>query len=250
MKYFFEVVETIEPGVGFSHFDFTHIMWLLGFVIFVAAGTFIYKKLSDKNRKIFRRVFAGLIIADELYKIVMLLVLGLYAPKYLPLHLCSINIFMIAWHSIKPFKALNNYLYAIAIPAAMLGLLFPSWTELPAANFMHIHSFSIHVLLAAYPIILTLSGDIKPDWKAVPKALGVLVCLAVPALLVNIWLGTNFMFLSSAEPGNPLYFFEEKFGNHLIGIPVLLPVVMVIMYAPVFLISFIQGKKTQKNKAA
>lgn len=247
MNYFFEVVETIEDGVGFSHFDITHISWLVAFVAFTTVCTLIYKKLSDKKRKIFRYVLAGLIVADELYKIIFLVALGLYTYKYLPFHLCSINIIMISWHAIKPFKALNNYLYAIGIPAAMLGLLFPSWTELPAWNFMSIHSFTVHILLAAYPIIVTLGGDIKPEIKEIPKAILVLAGLAIPVLGINLLLGTNFMFLMGAEPGNPLYFFDEKFGSHLIGFPVLLPLILLIMYTP---IGIINAEKKRKEKMA
>ena len=250
MNYFFEVVETIEDGVGFSHFDMTHLSWLAAFVVFTTVCTLIYKKLSDKKRKIFRYVLAGLIVADEIYKIVFLVALGLYTYKYLPFHLCSINIFMISWHAIKPFKALDNYLYAIGIPAAMLGLLFPSWTELPAWNFMSIHSFTVHILLAAYPIIVTIGGDIKPEVKAIPKVLLVLVGLAVPVYGINLWLGTNFMFLMGAEPGNPLYLFEEKFGSHLIGFPVLLPLILLLMYTPIMIMTGVKKRKEKLKKAS
>ncbi len=247
MNYFLETVETIERGVGFKHFDVTHIFWLVAFVVFTAVCTVIYRKLPENKRKVFRWIFAGLIIADEIFKMSMLFALDLYTPKYLPFHLCSINIFMITWHAIKPFKALDNYLYAIAIPAALLGLLFPTWVKLPIGNFMHIHSFTIHILLAAYPIIVTLGGDIKPEIKRLPQALLILLCLALPVLGINFWLDTNFMFLMSASPGNPLYFFEEQFGNHLIGIPVLLPIIMVIMYLPVLIVKFIKMGKENKG---
>jgi predicted alpha/beta hydrolase len=40
------------------------------------------------------------------------------------------------------------------------------------------------------------------------------------------------MFLESASEGNPLYFFEQRFGNHLIGFPVLAAAVLAVMYGP------------------
>jgi len=243
MNYFWETVETIESGVGFKHFDVTHISWLVAFVIFTTVCACIYRKLPDKKRKIFRYVLAGLIVADELFKMAFLFATDLYTPKYLPFHLCSINIFMISLHAIKPFKALDNYLYAIAIPAALLGLIFPSWVKLPALNGMHIHSFTVHILLAAYPIVVTLGGDIKPKLKELPKALLVLVCLAVPVYGINLWLDTNFMFLMNAYPGNPLYIFEQMFGNHLIGIAVLLPLIMILMYTPVCILDAVKKRK-------
>ncbi len=245
MQYFFEIVETIEEGKGFTHFDTAHLLWLSAFVIFTVVALLVYKRLPDTKRTKFRRIIAGLIVAEEIIKIIFLSSRGFYSRHYLPLHLCSINIFMIVWHSVKSNKALDNYLYAIGIPAAMMGLLFPAWTELPAWNFMSIHSFTVHILLAAYPIIVTLGGDIKPDVKCLPKALLILLGLALPVYGINLLLHTNFMFLMGTEPGSPLYFFQEKFGNHLIGFPALLIPILIIMYAPVYIYKM-ATKKTEK----
>ena len=40
------------------------------------------------------------------------------------------------------------------------------------------------------------------------------------------------MFLMYADPGNPLYIFEQMWGNHLLGLPVLMAAVVVIMHGP------------------
>ena len=118
------------------------------------------------------KIFAFLLIADELFKVIMLIIGGNYLPSYLPLHLCSINIILIAIHAFKPSKMLDNFLYFIGIPGAALALLFPSWAALPLGNFMHIHSFTVHILLITYPIMCLSGGDI------IPKAKSFLHCLA------------------------------------------------------------------------
>jgi len=35
-----------------------------------------------------------------------------------------------------------------------------------------------------------------------------------------------------AEQGNPLYVFEQIFGSHLVGFPILITAVLVLMYVP------------------
>jgi hypothetical protein len=97
---------------------------------------------------------------------------------------------------------------------------------------MHLHSFSVHVLLFVTPLMLTVGGDIKPDVRVLPKCLLLLLGLVGVAKVANILLRTNFMFLESASPGNPLYLFEQKFGSHLIGFPVLAAAVLLVMYGP------------------
>lgn len=232
MQYFFESSGSIVDGVGFSHWSNTHVFWLVAFVVICAVCSFFYRKSSDIGRKRWRFTVAGLIVLDEILKMAVLIAFGNYNENYLPLHLCSINIFIIAIHVFKPSKTLGNFLYAICIPAAILALLFPTWTKLPFANLMHWHSFTVHILLALYPIMLTVGGDIKPDLKYLPRVLLLLLILAIPAYAVNCLFDTNYMFLMEAEKGNPLYWFERNWGNHILGIPVILVPTMAMLYIP------------------
>lgn len=232
MNHFLQTVDSIAPGLGFPYFGTLHLTWLAVFVLFTLLSSLLYRNASPAARKKLRLLFAALLLADEAFKTVCLLVGGLWLPDYLPLHLCSINIFLIALHAVRPSEAVGSFLYAVCIPAAIAALLFPTWVSLPLANFMHLHSFTVHILLAAYPIVLTAGGDIQPKLSAVPKCLMLLIGMAIPTYVINLLLGTNFMFLMYAEPGNPLYWFETTFGAHEIGFPVLIAAVIVVMHAP------------------
>lgn len=243
MEYFLDTVETVVPGVGFSLFDLLHIAWLLLFGVVTLANCLWYRKLAEKGRALWKKAVAILLLLDEIYKVIMLIIGGRYIAKYLPLHLCSINIFVIALHAWKPFKALNSFLYTVCIPGAIAALLFPSWTSLPLQNFMHIHSFTVHILLAMYPIVLTAGGDIKPRAKQIPACLLFLFLLAIPIVGVNLLLDTNFMFLMYPEEGNPLNWFAQAWGSHLYGFPVLITAILIVMYVPVEIYHKIKRKK-------
>lgn len=233
LKYLLETSETIEEGVGFSQFDRCHMWWLLGFVLFTVLCCALYRRLNPQGRGQMCRVMALAVAANELMKVTVLLIGGNYQPSYLPLHLCSINLFVVLWQATHPGNVVNNYLYLINIPGAMMALLFPSWTGLPPTSLMHIHSFTFHILLVTYTVMQLAGGDIRPQVKYVPRCIVLLAMFATVAACANkIW-DTNFMFLSSAGAGNPLQWFEDNWGNHLLGFPVLIPAVVVIMYAPV-----------------
>lgn len=245
MQYFLDTVETIPSGLGFTYFGPLHLAWIALAVFFTLFSCRIYRAGNAERRGKMRRLYAGLIILNELFKTVCLIAGGNWEPKYLPLHLCSINIFLIAWHAARPNKMLDNFLYAVCIPGAAAALLFSSWSALPLCNFMHLHSFTIHILLFAYPIMLTRAGEIRPEPRLLPRSIGLLLIMAVPIQIINLTLDTNFMYLVYPEPGNPLLWFEERFGNHLIGLPFLLAAVCAVMYLPVV---FLQPKrKTDKG---
>ncbi len=108
MEHFLAVSSTIPSGLGFRHFGMEHLLWLGGFAVFAAAQCLHFRKLDEKKRDRWRKVIAILLIADELFKTVCLILGGNYAMKYLPLELCSINLFLIAYHAWHPGKLLGN----------------------------------------------------------------------------------------------------------------------------------------------
>ena len=232
MKYFWEIVETIEEGLGFNYFDSLHWTWIIGAIVFALVCGLIYRKCDAKTRKILRRFFALLIIGDELFKQYGLIAHGNWTANDLPFHLCSINIIIITYHSFKPNTTVDNFLYAVCLPSAIAAILAPTWTSLPLLNFMHIHSFTIHILLATYTIMLVAGGDIYPDIKLVAKAIMFTCIIAIPIYGINLVLNTNFMFLMGVDKGNPLLFFEENLGFHLLGVPILESIIIFILYTP------------------
>lgn len=232
MRYFFDTVDTIPEGMGFSNFSPEHLLELAVFLLIAVPVCLFYRRSCDATRQRMRRIMAVLLIADEIFKHVMLLIGGNWNPEYLPLHLCSINLFLATYYAWKPSKALAGFLYCICLPAALAAMLFPNWSVLPVLNFMRLHSASVHILLATYPLMLLCGGEVDRNPRQIPKCLLILVALAAVALVVNLLLDTNFMFLMEAPENSPLYFFETAWGNHLLGFPIIIAGVLLVMYLP------------------
>ena len=244
MEYFFYTVETIPEGMGFGAYSMIHFLWLFALIAVCVVGSVFYRKASPAWRTRIRKGIAIALIVDEFYKLIPLLITGRWTPDYLPLHLCSVNIFLIAWHAWKGGKTLGGFLYTICIPGALAAMLFPTWAALPALNFMTTHSFTVHILLIAYPVLLTAGGDIRPNWRYTLKYMGILAVLAAIAFVINLLLDTNFFFLMEADPGNPLYWFAENWGSHLLGFPVIIAGVLLAMQGPLILL---ERRKLQRD---
>ena len=232
--YFWYTEETIPEGVGFSHFGPLHLFTLALTVLCAIAGALYYRSLGQTGRRRFRYTIAAAMMVDEFFKDISLIVLGLWTPEYLPLHLCNINLFVCAFYALRPSKALGNYLYTVCIPGALAACIFPSWTVLPPWNFMFLHSTTCHIMLVMYPVAMVAGGDIKPSVKDLPRCLLILCGLAGVAGIANLIIGgdANFFFLCYATAGNPLYIFEQLFGSHLIGFPVIIAGVLLVMQTP------------------
>lgn len=243
MEYFWYTSDTIPEGLGFSHFGTLHLITLAIAAVILLASYLCYRNLGQKGRGVWRKTVALLLVADELFMSIPMMIMGIFHVKYLPFQLCSINIFLILWHAWKPNKTLGNFLYTVCIPGALAALITPTWTKLPWLNYMFFHSTSAHILLIMYPLTLTVCGEIKPRLKQVPKSLLLLLALAGLALVLNLCLDTNFMFLMSVTKSNPLYFFQELWGSHLLGFPVIIAGVVLVMYAPIEIYYKVRRKK-------
>lgn len=242
---FFSTKDTIAQGVGFSTFGITHLIWLVLITIVCVGAIFIYRRADSCKRNIMRIVLGITIVLLEVIKDIVAIIIGAFNAEHLPFHLCGINILLIGFDIFRQTRTVRSFLYYFCIPGALLALLFPNWTVLPCMNFFHIHSFVIHALLVLYPLLLVSDGEIKTGIKEMLKGIALLVCMAIPIYFVNLLLDTNFMFLMDPETGNPLGLFEKYLGSHLWGFPILLPVVMLIMYIPLFAISKCKKKSVE-----
>ncbi len=236
-KMFFLGKSEVPEGIGFNTFDFTHLMWIASILLFIVAVILIYRKLNVDQRKIVRIMVGSIVVFLEILKDFIALVQGELGVGHLPLHLCGINILLIAFDMFKPTKTVRSFLYYFCIPGAMLALLFPNWTALPCMNFSHIHSFVIHAFLVMYPVLLVAEGEVKANFRDIPKSIALLIGMAIPVYFVNLLCDTNFMFLMESDSGNPLEFFENLLGSHLWGFPILLPIVIAVMYIPLYFVT-------------
>ena len=231
MSYFWETGFTVPNGVGFSLFGWGHLLWLaLWLCLCVTLGR-LYAKWNETQRRACRRVLAGLLLLDELFKVISTLATGRFQLDFLPLHLCSINIFLILADALRPSDSLREILYAVCLPGAFFALVFPGWSYLPLWNGLCIHSFTAHILLFLYPFLL-ICGGFRPSFSRFLKLLPLCFLTALGAYFFNQAFGTNFMFLRYAGTGNPLSLFEAALGSpgYLVGIPVLCALCWTVLY--------------------
>ncbi len=218
---------------NFNHFDPEHLVMLAIFAAITAAAVFLYCKLNEENREKYIKILAIAMIIDELWKHIGCIATGQWNAEYLPLHLCSINIFVCCWYAIKPTKLGAEILYGLCLPGATLALLMPTWNVLPHWNFMSLHSTTIHLMLVILPLALLFTG-FKPNFRNLPKVLAVLVCEVIPIFFFNKLASTNFFFLNGTENNGLLEFLAGIFGEdlYIIGLVIILAVVWLFMYAP------------------
>jgi hypothetical integral membrane protein (TIGR02206 family) len=190
-----------------------------------------FYKVHEKERRLIAFTVAALALSLELERAALLLHLGLYDRGRLPLHLCTLSIYLCFFHSLRPSKTLGQFLYALSLPGAIAALLFPDWADYPAWHFVTVSSFLLHFLMVLYPLMQVISGEIKPDAKQLPRVLLMMLCLAVLVYFLNLALDTNYMFLNYPLEGTPLMLFASLGRpGYLVVYPVLIALVWLFLY--------------------
>ena len=207
MNSFFVLDKGLFPDIGFQCFGFGHFLWLFAGGAGLALGCFAYRTALPERRPRLRLLTAGLALALELGRAGLLMSRGLYDLGRLPLHLCSLSLYLCFFHALTDRQGLGQFLYAFTLPGAAFALLFPDWTGQPLFGFITVSSFLLHFLLVLYPLMQVAAGELRPELRRLPGCIGRMLLLALPVYFLNKRWNTNYMFLNLPPAGSPLALF-------------------------------------------
>ena len=211
-----------ENYTSFKLFSLTHLFWLTAALVLTVLIFKYYSRLNHNTRRKILITVTALLLIDELFKDIPCLLTNQFEWDHLPFHLCSVNIFTALFNTIKPNRVTKTILTTICVPAALCALVMPTWTCLPMFNFMHIHSFTVHILLFIYPMFILAEG-FRPEYRDFPYVAVYIVTLTVLDKFINRLLDTNFLFLEFNENNPALILLENLTGSfYNLGIVVFL----------------------------
>ncbi|MBQ8994596.1 MAG: TIGR02206 family membrane protein [Oscillospiraceae bacterium] len=217
---------------SFELFSPTHLFWLCLTAVFVVLTFTWFKKQSEATKTKIYRIVTVLMLVDEVLKYVITLATGQFEWQFLPFHLCSINLFVCLWNTLRPNKLAKEILYAMSLPGALIALLTPAWMPLPILNFMHLHSATVHILLLLYPIMLLADG-FRPDIRDLPKVMLFAIGAGILATFLNSIWGTNFLFLARTDNNPMLNLVANVCGKfYQLGLVALVLIVWILIFLP------------------
>ena len=234
MNNFFALQSELEPGSGFALWGREHLIALLCCAVLGGGLCILSRRAGQRGRTRLRRGLGTAVLLCEAAKDLNLLAHGSLNRYFLPLHLCSLAVFLTAWHSRYPGKTLGNFLYSTCMPGAACALLFPDWTAWPLWSFHALLGFLAHALLTVYPLTQLTASAFRPDVTQLPRCFGFLLLLALPVWFFDHAFSVNYMFLLRPSPGSPLEWFAAWLGNpgYLLGYLPMLGLIWTALYLP------------------
>jgi hypothetical integral membrane protein (TIGR02206 family) len=224
----------IPDGVAFGLFSAAHLIALALLGVFVVAiPVAVYKRLDADGRRKMRLTVGIITLLLDLVVQIAYAVGGAYTPGRIPWHLCSMGVWMVLFDSIRPNVVCREVLYSLTTWSAVCAAVFPDWADRPIMNIFSWQSFASHGFLLAYPLMILVAGEFRPNWRNLWKVALVLAGWVAVALVINHYLDTNFVFLGTAAPGSPMEPIQAFSGSFYIPfLAFLLYLVWTAFYAP------------------
>ncbi|MCR4792374.1 MAG: YwaF family protein [Lachnospiraceae bacterium] len=243
MEYFWKQQDDIPYGTGYPLFGKEHLTSTLLTLSAVCLFILLFTRLDRRKRKQMLRAIPFIMIFLEIFKDLFLVTIHRFSVWYLPLHVCSIGIFVFLLRELIPNEKTKMILGEITVilimPGSLAALIFPDWTVYyPVLNFINLHSYLWHGLLVLYPLLLLIDGEAKPTVKHIHYPI-LFLCLVVPGIYAfDKHFGTNYFFVNYPEKGTPLEWLAGFMGNpgYLAGYAILAIAVMLAVYLVIYTI--------------
>lgn len=182
-------------GNPFVLFGLTHGI-MLGVLLGINLALIIFRHTaSDNLRNTLRITLAGLIAINEIiYQFWLILTDQWDYGWNLPLHLCTIFVWLSVWMLVTKNYLLFEMTYFLGISAAIQPLLT---SEVGAYGFPHFYAFQIFIshggIITAAIFMATMEG-LRPTWSSIKRvALWANVYLLL-VTLINLAIGSNYLY--------------------------------------------------------
>lgn len=207
-------VSFIADNTDFRAFGFEHMTWLIGYGIVFTAAWIWYgrqQKTPEAQQKIgfYHGIFG--VVTWTLMSVVIYQVRGWYISSHLPFHVCyMMNIVLPFMHYYRS-KKIFNVAYFIVMAACLQGLFTADLDE-AFPHYYNIRYFVVHCGLVQSILYAIFVYGFRPKAKHILYAFGVFNIYLGLMHLINLAIGTNFVYTVTKPPKTVL----DLFGEHYI----------------------------------
>lgn len=191
------------------------------------------RRLGEAGR---RRVRWGIVVAlwgTELSYHSWRLACGTWTPReMLPLHLCSVLVWLSGFLLLTRSRRLYELSYFWGLAGATQALVTPDIGPYGFPHYRFVQFFVTHGLIVATAVWFTAVEGFRPTWASLRRALTVLACYAVVVFGVNSGVGSNYLFLSRKPATKSLLDVLPGWPGYLPYLAGLAVVAFVLFYLP------------------
>jgi hypothetical integral membrane protein (TIGR02206 family) len=239
------LMSTTDP---FGLFGPAHLITLLIIAVAAVVLPFLARRtLGTSAQYRLGSLIAFLLIGQEGFHIWLLAMhYDQAVGSLLPLHLCGLSVVLTAWvlaarsypaYEIVYFWAWGGTLQALATPDLSVGFPDPAF----------IAFFIGHGLVIVGVLYATLVYRFRPRLISIFKSLGALMIAVAIVAPINVWLGTNYLFLCSKPSQTSLMDHLGPWPWYILSLAGLALVSSVVYYLPFLIKDLLSGEPVSRR---
>jgi len=182
-------------GAPFVLFGSAHLT-ALGIVgLFVFSLFFIRKFASKKLRKPIRYGLASLLIFNQIARHIWINHYDQWSIQWnLPLHLCSLFIWLSAYMLITKSYLIFELAYFLGIAGALQALLTPDAGTYGFQHFYLVQFFIAHGSIITASAYMAIVEGFRPTWASIKKVFIFVNIFLILATVVNLLIDSNYLY--------------------------------------------------------
>ncbi|WP_372366179.1 TIGR02206 family membrane protein [Candidatus Uabimicrobium sp. HlEnr_7] len=226
--------------IKFIPYTTAHLV-VLGVFFLLCAFLFLLDKLPKKYQTIFRYTLVIIMLLIEISWHINEWYFGYWKLKYgLPLHLCSVTLYMAIFSLARNNTFFYNFLFFLGICGAGPALFIPNTIYgFPHFRFWHFFIFHGGIILAT--LYMTVVEKNRPQLSSIiPIVITMNIYIALVGV-INFYLESNYLFLCENARGTS---FLGPWPWHILGMEIMMITLFFVIYIPFF---FTATRKTNLN---
>lgn len=185
-------------GKPFMLFGTAHLVALAVIVVLSISLYTSRKKFSKRKKQDMRDTIASILILNEI---------GWHLWNYffnewtiqtmLPLHVCSILIWLGAWMLSSKNQVLYELMYFIGIAGALQALITPDAGIYGFPHYRFFQTFISHGMIIIAALYMTFVEEMRPKWKSIIRVFLITNVYMVAVYFINDAIGSNYLYVNA-----------------------------------------------------
>lgn len=197
-------------------------------------------------------LLAGVLLVNEIvhwgYRIVQLGFPG-FVSAHLPLHACGVSVFATSFALVTRHQRVYEIAFFWGLAAASNAVLTPSTQELAFPGYRFFQYFVAHSGIVAGVLYATWALGMRPTMGGLFRAFALLNLYAAAIALVNVALGTNYLYLSEPPTGTITPFFFLPWPWYIVALEVLALAMFLLLLSPFLLASRVNRSQLHSGES-
>lgn len=188
----------------FIPFSVAHWAAIIACVLLCIVIVMFRSQLRIGNRsRIAAALLAAMLAGMESALYISYTIHGEWTVWSLPFELCTMTLWLSVIMLLTRSRRLYNVVVYLGTLGALQAMLTPDLVE-AFPQFRYFHFFLGHIGIIAASVYMTAVERMRPTLRSLPVAVLSLHLLAIPGAIMNIFTGTNYMFLARKPEGGSL----------------------------------------------